>query len=69
MNKLIPITVFILSIGFNVKAQIYYSDEETGNDYEINPQTEKKIINAFLEAQKATAIEFNSNLATTSPFD
>ena len=49
-------------------AQVEFYDRETDRDYEINPQTEKEILNKFLKEQKATAIEFNSNPRTDFPF-
>ncbi|RFN58175.1 hypothetical protein [Marixanthomonas ophiurae] len=60
--------IFALLFTTIAKAQVYYNDEKTGEEYEINQKTHKNIINAFLKEQKATAIEFNTNRSPDFPF-
>ena len=65
--KLLYLTLFLF-VYSTPKAQIYHYDENTDKEYEINQNTNKRIINAFLKEQKATAIEFNPNTSVRFPF-
>ncbi|PZD79234.1 hypothetical protein [Mesonia sp. K7] len=59
----------ILVLGtISLNAQVLYYDEKSDVEYEINPNTPKKQLKAFLKSYKATAIEFNSNLSSQFPF-
>ena len=58
---LLPILVSTI-----VKAQVYY-DEKTDEEYPITPQTEKKVVKAFLNSLNSTAIDFNPNTSSHFP--
>lgn len=63
----IAFLVFHILFTSTVEAQHFYY-EKTGQEYEINQNTDKKIINEFLKNQKATALEFNPNINSNFPF-
>ncbi|MCZ4318992.1 hypothetical protein O4H26_08325 [Aequorivita viscosa] len=69
MKKFILIIIYIIAIKLNpLVAQVYYYEQKTDKQYEINQKTDKDIINSFLIEQNATAIEFNSSTDTRFPF-
>ena len=59
--------MFLLLFVTTAKAQ-FFNNEKTDEEYEITPQTNKRIIKAFLKEQKTTAIEFNPNASARFPF-
>lgn len=67
MKNFITIITLILLFAKTAKAQFFY-DEKTDEEYEINQNTDKRIINAFLKEQNAKAIEFNPNSSPNFPF-
>jgi hypothetical protein len=60
--------IYIIALLFftYAKAQVFY-DEKTDKEYPITPQTEKKVVKAFLDELGATDIDFNPNTSSRFP--
>lgn len=56
-----------MSLAVNLNAQTYY-DENSDKEYEIGPQTNKKVLKAYLRQFECKDIEFNPNKDSNFPF-
>ncbi|NGZ90202.1 hypothetical protein [Psychroflexus maritimus] len=61
------ILIIVVFLVTNVKAQVIFYDEKTGEEYQITPQTDEKLTKAFLDDLNARAIEFNPNTSSRFP--
>lgn len=69
MKTTLQVLSLLLLLLFTTRtpAQIFH-DEKSDRKYSMTPNTDKKIVGAFLKQLKATAIEFNPHSGARFPF-